>query len=143
MADSLPDHRFAGTRQQALDRLDRIGALSIAQFDDAPGQHQAPGRGVDKHAVRRAEMFLPRPAGNFVGNELVRRLAVGNPQQRFGETHQDDALIGRQAILVHEGIDAGVIAFVGAGGVHQAASDVGGAAALVLGEHGALDQAAS
>ena len=39
--------------------------------------------------------------------------ASGILEQRFGEAHQDDALVRREAILVHEGIDAGVIGFVG------------------------------
>ena len=52
------------------------------------------------------------------------------------------ALFGREAVLVHEGVDAGMLALVGARGMHEVAGDVGRAAALVLGEHGALDQPA-
>ena len=43
---------------------------------------------------------------------------------------------------MHEGVDAGVIGLVCAGGVNQPACDVGDAPALVLGEESAFDQGA-
>ena len=43
---------------------------------------------------------------------------------------------------MHEGIDARVLDLVGARGVDEVAGEVGRAAALVLGENGALDQPA-
>ena len=61
-------------------------------------------------------------------------------QQRLGDAHQDHAFLAGKPVLAHEGVDAGVLALVGARGVHEAARDVGGAAALVLGKDGALDQ---
>jgi hypothetical protein len=82
------------------------------------------------------------PRRHLLGDEAVGRLGIGDPEQRLGEAHQDDALLAREAVLAHEGIDAGVLLAVGAGGVDEAAGEVRGAAALVLGVDGALDQAA-
>ncbi len=87
-------------------------------------------------------MALPVAAGDLLGDELVGGLGVGDAQQRLREAHQDDALLAREAILAHEGVDAGMLGAVGAGGDHEPARDLGGAPALVLGVDGALDQAA-
>ena len=89
-----------------------------------------------------AEVLFPRAARYLICDERVRRFSVGNSEQRFGEAHQDDALVRREAILVHEGIDAGVIGFVGTRPVYETTRHVGGAAALVLGEKRPLDQRA-
>ena len=40
------------------------------------------------------------------GDQPVRGVGVGNAQQRLGEAHQQHALPARQAIFMHEGIDA-------------------------------------
>ncbi len=48
LADSLTDDRLAGAGDEALQRVERIGAARLAQLDDAPGEHQRPGRGVDE-----------------------------------------------------------------------------------------------
>ena len=87
-------------------------------------------------------MLFPCAARNLVGDKIVGGFAIGNAQQRFRETHQDDAFVARKAILVHEGVDACVLTFVEARGVNQPACVFAGTAALVLGEYGALDQTA-
>ena len=143
LAHSLADNGFSRARDEPLHRLQRIAALGVTQFDDAACQHQAPGRGVDKEALRSAEMFLPGAARNLVGDKIIGRLAVGYAQQSLGEAHENDALVARKAVLVHECVDASVSALVGARGVNEAARVVSRTAALVFGEHGALDQTAS
>ncbi len=85
-------------------------------------------------------MFLPMPLGELFRNQLVGGLGVGDPQQRLGDAHEDDAFLAGKTVLAHEGVDAGVLAAVGARGMDEAARKVAGAPALVLAEHGALDQ---
>ena len=87
-----------------------------------------------------AAVLFPMAAGDLLGDQLVGRLRVGDPQQRLGDAHEDDAFLARQAVLAHEGVDAGVLAAVGARRMDEPARQLGRAAALVLAEHGALDQ---
>jgi len=44
---------------------------------------------------------FPRPVGRFdlVVNQLVDGLRIGNPQQRFRQAHQANALVRRQPVL--------------------------------------------
>ena len=135
---------MTGSPERATRRLTastRIGAARVLELDDAAGEQKRPGRGVDEQAVGVAEVALPAAAGNLLGDELVGGVAVGNPEQRLGDAHQDDAFLAGEPVLAHEGVDAGVLALVGARRMDEAASDVGGAPALLLGEHRALDQA--
>ena len=140
LADGLADDRLAGAGDEALQGVEGIGAARLAQLDDAPGEHQRPGRGVDQQAVGVSAMLVPMAFGELFGDQLVGRLAVGDPQQRLGDAHEDDAFLAGKAVLAHEGVDAGVLAAVGARGIDETARKVGRAAALVLAEHGALDQ---
>ena len=87
-----------------------------------------------------AAVLFPMAAGDLLGDEIVGRFRVGDPQQRLGDAHEDDAFLARKAVLAHEGVDAGVLAAVGARRMHEPASKVGGAAALVLAEHRTLDE---
>ncbi len=140
LADGLPDNGLAGAGDEALDGVDGIGAARVLELDDATGEQERPGRGVDEKVVGVAEVALPAPAGDLLGDKLVGGVAVGNPEQRLGDAHQDDAFLAGKPVLAHEGIDAGVLGFVGARGMDEAASDVGGAPTLLLGKHRALDQ---
>ena len=47
-------------------------------------------------------MRLPVRGAELVGNELLGRLVVRNPEQRLGHAHQQHALLGRQIVLPHE-----------------------------------------
>ena len=140
LADGLADDRLARAGDEALQGVERIGATRFAQLDDAPGEHQRPGRGIDQQAVGLAAMLFPMSFGKLFGDELVGRLGVGDAQQRLGDAHEDDAFLAGKAVLAHKGVDAGVLAAVGARGIDEAACKLGRAAALVLAEHGALDQ---
>ena len=68
--------------------------------------------------------------------------ASGMRSKRLGEAHQDHAFVRREAVFVHEGVDAGVIAFLGARREHEAARHIGNTAAFVFGKERALDQRA-
>ena len=85
--------------------------------------------------------FSQWPLGDLLGDQLIGRLGIGDAQQRLGDAHQDDAFLAGKAVLAHEGVDAGVLAAVGARRIDEPARQVGRAATLVLREHGALDQA--
>ena len=76
-------------------------------------------------------MLLPAAAADLLGDQRVGGVLVGDAQQRLGEAHQDDAFLGGEAVLVHEGIDAAVLVAVGARGAHQPARQLGDAPALV------------
>src|SRR5262249_45339003 len=58
---------------------------------------------------------------------------VGNAQERLGEAHQDDALLGGEGILVHEGVNATVRVTVGPRRPHQPSRQLGDARALLGG----------
>ncbi len=85
-------------------------------------------------------MLFPMAAGDFLGDQRIRRLGIGDPQQRLGEAHENDAFLAGEAILAHERVDAGMLAAVGARRMDEPARQLGRAAALVLAEHSALDQ---
>ena len=59
-----------------------------------------------------ADVRVPVGIAEFVANQLVGRALIGNAQQGFGDTHQQDAFFGRKVVLAHEGFDqTGVCAF--------------------------------
>ena len=70
--------------------------------------------------------FSQRPPADFLGDQRVGGLGVGNAQQRLREAHQDDAFLAGKAVLAHEGIDAGVLGMIGPRGLDEAAGDLGG-----------------
>ena len=72
-----------------------------------PGQHQAPGRGVDEQRFGIAQVRGPVAGRNLVGDQAIGGGVVRNAQQRFGETHQDHSFLRRQIIFAQEGIEAG------------------------------------
>ena len=84
-------------------RLQSLAVRSGAWFatvtgavDDAPGQHQSPGRSVHENRTAGAHVILPVTGKQLVGDQFVRRFAVRNPQQRLGEVvaelvQQDEA----------------------------------------------------
>ena len=89
-----------------------------------------------------AAVPIPVSVRDLFGNEGVGGLRIGDAQQGLGEAHQDDALFARKSVLAHEGVDAAMLGLICAGVLHEAAGDLGRAAALVLGVDGALDETA-
>ena len=61
-------------------------------------------------------MPLPPSLADLLGDQGIGRVLVGDAQQGLGEAHQDDALLGGEAVFVHEGIDAAVLVAIGARG---------------------------
>ncbi len=142
LPDRLPDEGFAGAGNKALQGIHGIGGPAVLQLHKAAGQHQAPRGGIDEQAVGMAAVAVPVPMRDFFGDERIGGFAVGDTQERLGETHQDDALLARQAVFAHERIDTAMLGLVGAGFLDDAAGDLGGAAAFVFGIDGALDEPA-
>jgi hypothetical protein len=65
---------------------------AVVEIDDAAGEHQGPGAGIDEGAVRGAESSLPLGAADLVANQAIDGCRVGDAQQRFGEAHQHHPL---------------------------------------------------
>jgi len=101
----LADHRFAGTRYQALENA-ADAALRGVEVDDLAGEHQRPGPGIDERAVRGAESLLPLGAADLVANKAIDGIGVGDAQQRFGQAHQHHAFAGGEVVSGQEGVDA-------------------------------------
>ena len=117
-------------------------ALGPAQLHHPSCEHQTEGGGVHEQAVGMAEMLFPASATDFLGDQGVCRVLVGNAQQRLGEAHQDDAFLGGQAVFVHEGIDAAMLVPIGARRADQSRCPIGDAVAFCRGEDGPLDESA-
>jgi hypothetical protein len=66
----LPDHRFAGARDHAFERAAEV-AVFVVEIDDAAGEHQRPGAGIDKGTVRGPEPFFPFGVADLVANQAI------------------------------------------------------------------------
>ncbi|KFB71303.1 MAG: hypothetical protein AW09_003560 [Candidatus Accumulibacter phosphatis] len=114
----LPDHRFAGARDDALEGAAQIAVL-VVEIDDAAGEHQRPGAGIDESTVRGAEPLLPLGTADLVANQTIDGRRIGDAQQRFGEAHQHHAFARREVVGGQEGIDASAFEATVAHRLHQ------------------------
>ncbi len=73
--------------------------------DDAAGEHQPPGGGVDEQRLAVAEVARPVAGLDLVGDQAIGGVVIRNAQQRLGEAHQDHALLRRQVVLAQEGVE--------------------------------------
>ena len=105
LTQGLADHRLAAPGDQALHQAGRVRLPPLAPVEDAPGQHQPPGRGIDEQRVRMAEMARPVAQADRAGDQPVRGGGVGNAQQRLGQAEQKHSLLARQPIFMQKGID--------------------------------------
>ena len=105
MVECLPDNWLTGPSNHAFEQPARIGFFRLTKFDDLPGQHQTPGRGINKETVRMAKVALPVGIKQFVLNKFVSSNRIGNTQQGLGKAHQNDAFLARQLILVKQRIN--------------------------------------
>ena len=112
-AHGLPErgaqHRLAEAARDARDHAARIVHVRVARPHDLPGEHQAPGRGVDEQRFGLAEMRAPVARGDLVGDQLVGGRVVGDAQQRLGQAHQDHAFLRGQVVLAQEGVEPGAL----------------------------------
>ncbi len=92
--DALADHRFAAFADDAAQR--GCKARFIVSGNQPAGKQQAPGGGVDEQRRAVAQVRLPVAVADLVANQGIAGALVRNTQQRFGQAHQRDALLGRQ-----------------------------------------------
>ena len=105
----LPDggahDRLAETFHHALDGVDH--ADLVERREHLAGQHQSPGRGVDQRRAGLAEMGAPAPGRDLVLDQGIDRLRIGHAQERFGQAHERDTLLGRKAVFPEEAFHHG------------------------------------
>ena len=119
LAHRQPHHRLADAADQALERAGRVVAGQVVEVDQAAGEHQAPGRGVDQHRLALAQVLLPVGVAELVADQLVGGFLVGDAQQRLGHAHQQHAFLAAQVVLAHEGLDRALVLGAGAHPPHQ------------------------
>ena len=93
---------LAEPRDQAPQETRRIADLELRVAHQLASQHEAPGRGIDEQRISLAEVIRPLPDRDLVGDEAIRRVGVGNAQQRLGQAHEDHALLRSEAVLLQE-----------------------------------------
>ena len=114
----LADHRFAAARHQSLQQRPRRAIALIAEADDATGQHQGPGGGVDEDRTS-AEAAIPAGTANLLGDQPIGSGGIGNAQQRLGEAHQQHALATGQVVDAEKGVEAAGTGAAPANRLHQ------------------------
>ncbi len=121
-AQRQPHHRLAQAPLERAEPAARIAADLRGQLDEAPRQHQPPGRGIHEQRVRAAGVCRPVAAGELLGDQPVGGLIVRDAQQRFGEAHERDAFLVRETELLQEAVEVGAL-----GGARARARDEGAA----------------
>ena len=104
-------HGLAGGgahRRQAepLDQRLDDALRRLARMDDARGDAQRPGRSRHQNAVERGVVMRPVAGLELVLDQPVGGVGIGHPQQRLGQHHQRQALLGGERIGVQEILDA-------------------------------------
>ncbi len=106
LIEGLANDRLARSCDHALKQTARVGLFRLAEFDDLPGQHQPPGRRIDKETVGMTQMALPIRIKQLVLNKFIGGNGIWHAQQCFGQTHQNDAFLARQFIFMEQRINA-------------------------------------
>ena len=137
--------RMKGSPERATRRL-RMPAgpapLSSPSLTTRPVSIRPKVEALTNRLSEAPRCFSQRPLADLLRDQRVGRVLVGNAQQRLGEAHQDDALLGGQPVLVHEGIDAAVLVAVGARRADQPRAPDRRCDGARRGEDGALDETA-
>ena len=114
--------RGGSHRRQAepLDERLNDSLRCLARVDHAGGDAERPGRG--RHQQRRRAGIVVRPVAGLelVLDQAVGGAGIGHPQQRLGQHHQRQALLGGKRIGVQEIFNAADAADAGADCLHQA-----------------------
>lgn len=96
------DHGLADALHEALDGPGNAGS-SIAQHFAGEGQRQ--GGDVDQRRIGQVEMLGPVARSDLVLDQVVHGFGIGHAQQRLGEAHQRDALVGRERVFGEEAFE--------------------------------------
>ena len=94
--DGGADHRLTQTFDRGAQML--RGAFGFV-VEHLARQHQRPSRGIDQRRGRMPQMFGPVRRGDLVLDQRIHRVGVRHAQQRLGQTHQGDALVGAQPVF--------------------------------------------
>jgi len=103
--DGAADHRLAEPARQAFEEASEVLFRALVRLDQPSRQHQAPGPGVDEHAVGAANVRGPVGRADLLGDQGVAGGLVGRAQQRLGQAHQRQPLGRRQPELLQESFD--------------------------------------
>ncbi|MFO1361461.1 MAG: hypothetical protein U1F45_03145 [Burkholderiales bacterium] len=106
-ADRAAPPRLARARDEAPQDRGGLLARLLAPRGERPGEHQAPGRGVQEQAAVGLALGVPARAGELVADQRVRGVGVGDAQERLGEAHEDDALARGQREAAQERFRSG------------------------------------
>ncbi len=132
LVDGLPEHEMRAEEPHRLPRRrahrgqaepphdaveDRLRRL--AGMDDAGGDAERPGRGRDQERGRFHVAVAPTAGGELVLDQPIGGRGVGHAQQRLGQHHERQPLLGRQRIGVQKLLDAAEPAGLGADGFDQ------------------------
>ena len=101
----LANHRLAAARDDAAEYGCPVGAL-LAEVHHRPVSISAQVEALTKSDERLAEMLFPVGLVELVADQPVGGLGIRHAQQRLGEAHQHHAFVGRQRVLVQEGVEA-------------------------------------
>ena len=85
----------------------QLSDRSFAPSSTLPVRSSEKVAALTKDESERAELLRPVGPRKLVGDQLVGGVRVGNPQQRLGEAHHRDALVGAEIVGVKEGVETG------------------------------------
>ncbi len=120
--DAAPDHEFTaddahgsahGQTHQGLAGFagelshppGGIGLDGGIQLENAAGEHQSPGRGIDEQRLRLAGVGRPVAGSQLFGDQTIRGGIIGNAQQRLSDAHERNAFLIRQSKFLQEGVE--------------------------------------
>ena len=107
--DTAADDRFACPRDQPGQRIGQ--PLVIHAAHQLARHDQTPGSSVDEERFVAAQMNTPIAVSDLVADQRVARSRIGNAQQRFGQTHQRNALLAGERIFLNQPLDSAALAF--------------------------------
>ena len=89
--------RMKGSPERAISRL-RMAAgpepLSSPSLTTRPVSIRPNVDALTNRLSEAPRCFSQRPLADLLGDQRIGRVGVGDAQQRLGEAHQDDALLG-------------------------------------------------
>ena len=95
------DHGFTHALDCRFQSTDRAGFVIVQH---ATRQHQRPRRRVHQRRSGLPHVLSPIRWRNFVFDQGVDCICIGNAQERFGQTHEGHALICGQPVFCEENL---------------------------------------
>ncbi len=105
-AHRLPGRGAHGRHAEALRELAENPFRRLARLDDARRDAERPGGGVDQEGVRAGLVVGEIALAELVLDEPVRGRGIGHAQERLGQDHEGEPLLGRQRIFPQHLLDA-------------------------------------